>query len=75
MTADLHTCDCVNCAAMPVGPDGFHIDPKTNIRPLHEWGNWCARGFVSDVRFAGSTEQVIARNDRSKTKKVYRSKL
>jgi len=67
-------CRCVDCISMPVSADGFHRDPKTGIRPIHEWGDWCARGAVSNARFAGGTEQVIPGTNRDKTRAIYRAK-
>jgi hypothetical protein len=58
---------------MPLNPNdpGFHKDPLTGIRPLHEWGNECGRGFVREQRFGSG--QVIAGANRDKTRGVYRA--
>jgi hypothetical protein len=49
---------------------GHHIDPKTGIWPISEWGPSCGRGFVSNARFARSaSEQVIQRTNRETTRK------
>lgn len=37
---------------------GKHIDPKTGIWPISEWGAECARGFSRNERFGGT--RVIA---------------
>jgi len=40
--------NCPKCAAGMVpdpASDSKHIDPKTGIRPISEWGNECARGL------------------------------
>lgn len=46
---------------------GKHIDPKTGIWPICEWGNACYQGFVSDSRFGSGN--VIKRTNREVTKK------
>lgn len=48
---------------------GKHIDPKTGIWPIAEWGAACARGFVSNERFARAGDKVIKRTNRTTTKK------
>jgi hypothetical protein len=45
------------------------IDPKTGILPISEWGAECARGFVSNARFSGGRDKVIAPTNRTQTKK------
>ena len=51
-----------------------HIDPKTGIRPISEWGSECGRGFVSDARFAGSKPtRVIKRTNRKTTRRWYQA--
>jgi len=59
------------CEGMPVNPNapGKHIDPRTGIAPICEWGNECARGFVSDARFARPGDRVIERTNRATTRK------
>jgi len=44
-----------------------HLDPKTGIWPMSEWGVECQRGFVSDSRFG--SDQVIKRTNRESTRK------
>jgi hypothetical protein len=44
-----------------------HIDPKTGIWPMSEWGTACRRGFVSNERFC--TGQVVPRTNRASTRK------
>jgi len=48
---------------------GKHIDPKTGILPISEWGASCGRGFVGDSRFATKNDSVIKRTNRAVTKK------
>jgi len=48
---------------------GKHINPETGIWPISEWGTACARGFVSNERFATRGEQVIPRTNRNVTRK------
>jgi hypothetical protein len=49
---------------------GKHIDTRTGIWPISEWGPSCGRGFVSNQRFARSpSEQVIQRTNRDTTRK------
>ena len=43
------------------------IDPDTGIRPIAEWGNHCARGFVSNPRFGAGL--VIERTNRDVSRK------
>jgi hypothetical protein len=46
------------------------IDPATGIWRIADWGSECARGFVSDQRFArGSQDKVIKRTNRATTRK------
>ncbi len=67
------TRNCPACAAMPLNPDdpGHHKDPATGIRPLHEWGADCGRGWVRDARFGSG--QVIKGTNRNKTRQIYRA--
>jgi hypothetical protein len=51
-----------------------HIDPRTGIWPMSEWGWECARGFVSDARFDRGEDRVIKRASRETSRKWYRSK-
>jgi hypothetical protein len=51
-----------------------HIDPRTGIWPMAEWGTECARGFVSDARFDRGGDRVIKRTSRSTTRKWRRTK-
>ena len=61
--------DCPVCTPTdPARPDK-HIDRTTGIWPIAEWGSACARGFVSDARFARGNEQVIKRTNRHTTRK------
>jgi hypothetical protein len=53
---------------------GKHIDVKTGCWPISEWGNECARGWVSDTRFSRGADVVIKRTNRDQTRKVYRGK-
>jgi hypothetical protein len=46
---------------------GKHIDPKTGIWPMSEWGNRCSYGFISNSRFGSG--QVIPRTNRETTRK------
>ena len=46
---------------------GDSIDPETGIAPISEWGNHCARGFVSDARFGPGN--VIERTNRDVSRK------
>jgi hypothetical protein len=48
--------------ADPLNP-GKHIDPRTGIWPIEEWGAACQRGFVSHERFARPTDTVIKRTN------------
>ena len=52
----------------PLRPDK-HIDPATGIWPICEWGRECARGFVSDARFARAGDVVIKRTNRNTSRK------
>jgi len=54
---------------------GKHIDPKTGIAPIAEWGPWCARGFVSNERFARGGESVIKRTNRAAQRKQRSSQV
>lgn len=46
------------------------INPATGIAVIEDWGPECARGFVSNARFASNaTEQVIPRTNRATTRK------
>ncbi len=47
---------------------GKHIDPRTLVFPVWEWGSACGQGFVSDARF-GANETVIKRTNRETTRK------
>jgi hypothetical protein len=51
-----------------------HIDPRTGIWPMCEWGPECARGFTSDARFDRGNDRVIKRTNRSVTRKWRRAK-
>jgi hypothetical protein len=44
-------CSCKECLALPPHPHvpGKHIDPRTGIFPIHEWGGECGRGFGDHV--------------------------
>ena len=42
------------------------------LRPIEKWGSACARGFVSDERFARPGDQVIKRTNRDVTKKWHK---
>jgi hypothetical protein len=59
-------CSCESCRNLPPHPTipGKHIDPKTGILPIHEWGEECGRGWVSESRFG--TGPVIKRTNRKK---------
>lgn len=46
---------------------GKHLDPRTGIWPMSEWGSSCERGFVSDSRFGSGV--VIKRTSRVVTRK------
>lgn len=50
----------------PLRPDK-HIDPRTRIWRLSEWGAFCGRGFISDSRFGDGL--VIRRTNRETTRK------
>gem|GEM_PF-6340587 len=66
---------CPHCGApglVPlVWPAGKHIDLRTGIAPLSEWGVACYQGFVSDSRFGSAP--VIKRTNRETTRKWRRS--
>ena len=67
-------CNCRACSALPISPVNprYHLAPH-GAAPLHEWGSECGRGFVSDARFSRGSDQVIARTNRTATKKIYRA--
>jgi len=47
--------------------DPGSLAPETGIRPIARWGSECARGWISDPRFAGSgNATVIKRKPRKK---------
>lgn len=63
---------CPHCGAEGLAPliypVGKHIDIRTGIFPISEWGSSCYRGFVSNSRFDPSAT-VIPRTNRQTTKK------
>lgn len=65
-------CNCPACSALPISPVNprYHLHPH-GAAPVHEWGSECARGFVSDSRFSRGNDLVIARTNRTATKKMY----
>jgi hypothetical protein len=53
---------CPCCGREGIAPTlqpGRHIDLETGIAPVSEWGPECARGWVSDIRFAGRTTSLV----------------
>jgi hypothetical protein len=47
-----------------------HIDPRTRIWPIDEWGSECSRGFVRDSRFGSG---VVIKGTNRKTTRHWRS--
>lgn len=66
-------CDCEACRKLPPHPTiaGKHVRPD-GVFPIHEWGNECMRGWVSDARFGSGP--VLKRTSRQTTRKVYRAR-
>jgi len=54
---------------LPPPPREQTIDAETGIWPISEWGAECARGFVSDSRFARPGDKVIERTNRHTARK------
>ena len=62
------------CDSFPVDArTGKHINPETGCAPICEWGHECARGFVSNERFARPGDRVIERTNREKTREWMRA--
>lgn len=67
--AESYTCPCCGRPGLAplIFPAGKHVDLRTGARPIAEWGNSAAVGFVRDSRFGSG--QVIKGTNRATSRK------